>query len=148
MAIIKSVNTVLHQLIRSVLGFRFCKTVYLKSKEDSSFKWGISTKGCGNAILIILMIKIYIYCWRNLNSCKYLYLYVFLQKIFEQINEKCAGINGYFCIKKILHFYGNNNLIYNLRPTIHLLLIVSGLFMSIQGKFLLHYDIYIYFVII
>jgi hypothetical protein len=32
-----------------------------------------------------------------------------LYKIFEQINEKfCAGINGYFCIKKILHFNGND----------------------------------------
>ena len=31
-----------------------------------------------------------------------------LYKIFEQINEKFrAGINGYFCIKKILHFNGN-----------------------------------------
>ena len=31
-----------------------------------------------------------------------------LYKIFEQINEKfCAGINGYFCIKKILNFNGN-----------------------------------------
>ena len=31
-----------------------------------------------------------------------------MQKIFEQINEKSrAGINGYFCIKKILHFNGN-----------------------------------------
>ena len=31
-----------------------------------------------------------------------------LYKILEQINEKFrAGINGYFCIKKILHFNGN-----------------------------------------
>ena len=34
-----------------------------------------------------------------------------LYKIFEQINEKFrAGINGYFCIKKILHFNGNEML--------------------------------------
>jgi len=35
-----------------------------------------------------------------------------LYKIFEQINEKKfrAGINGYFCIKKIIHFNGNEYL--------------------------------------
>ena len=45
-------------------------------------------------------------------------LYKSLYKIFEQINEKFhAGINEYFCIKKILHFNENahSNLIYHIQ---------------------------------
>ena len=65
------------------------------------------SKVCENAIPIILMIKISIYYRRNLNLL-YLFIYYYLQKIFEQINEKSrTEINGYFCIKKILLFDGN-----------------------------------------
>ena len=60
----------------------------------------------GNAIPIILMIKISIYYRRNLNL---FHANTFiLQKIFELINEKSRkGINEYFYIKKFAHFNGN-----------------------------------------
>ena len=70
----------------------------------------LHTKGWGNSIPIISMIKISIYSLRDLslfhvNTC---ILFV-LQKIFEQNKFKIPkGINGYFYIRKLLHFNGNS----------------------------------------
>ena len=76
--------------------------------------WGtkssiLHTKFYGNAIPIILMIKISIYSRNNLHLFHAnTYILIVLYKIFEQINEKSrGGINGYFCTKKILHINGN-----------------------------------------
>ena len=97
-------------------------------------KWGISTNFCVKKLFFYCSrfnaeISIYSQAWFFIYFMQIPAFYVFcrkssnifeknlrtlgfirksLYKIFEQINEKFrAGINGYFCIKKILHFNGN-----------------------------------------
>jgi hypothetical protein len=59
----------------------------------------LHTKGCGNAPFIPGGICIY---FMQIPE-----FYLFCRKSFNKINEILEGINGYFYIRKLLHFNGN-----------------------------------------